>query len=533
MTNERVYKLFRFISDGGVWEDASVFLFYRVFNSEIYTNKMKIVIERIDNKTYSFAQSDKDGIRKIAKALTFPNPNPISKRRNIEFFDKNKLTFRLGMITTVRKFLDDIGVDYDLIDYQYPEVSVEIDDRMTGRYVHQANAVRAFFRRRFGIIVVPTRGGKTFIASEICRIFLQTNPEGQFLFCVDNTILFNQAVEDFKKFFERYGGIEIGEIRAGRVDTSRRVTVAMIQTLQRSISTSARDKAKKRQIQKFLKNLKFLCVDEIHDNCSDSKLKLYRKCVNLDYQLCLSATPYRSGATLENLKLQAWSGDIVYSISEKTLRDRGVLSDYRVFELVVDHNDIPYDDLIIDDYADLRKKLIFYSDVRNKYIVRVIEILKMLKLKSLLLFQSIEHGQLISDITELPFISGKDKDEIRERRKRELLDNPEGGILLASDIFKKGVTLPAVQVLLVCDNNKETAITVQRKGRVLGATADKSRSLIIDFIDMFDVYFSTHSESRLNTYVEAVGEEKIGILDTSVEDCFDVLESWIKKWFKI
>lgn len=494
---------------------------------------MKVVIERIDNKTYSFVNSDKDGIKKIAKALTFPNPNPISKHRNIEFFDKNKLTFRLGMITTVRKFLDELGINYELSDYTYPELSVSVDRRMTGRYAHQAEAVRAFYRRRFGIIVVPTRGGKTFIASEICRIFLQTNPEGQFLFCVDNTVLFNQAVEDFCEFFRPYGGIEVGEIRAGHVDVSRRVTVAMIQTLQRSVSTSARDKVKKRQIQAFLKNLKFLCVDEIHDNCSDSKLKLYRKCTNLDYQLCLSATPYRSGATLENLKLQAWSGDIVYRISEKTLRERGVLSDYRVFELVVDHNDIPYDDLIIDDYADLRKKLIFNSVVRNKYIVKVVEILKRLKLKSLLLFQSIEHGRLISDITSLPFISGEDKEAVREQRKRELLDDEEGGILLASDIFKKGVTLPAVQVLLVCDNNKETAITVQRKGRVLGATSDKTRSLIIDFIDIFDVYFSTHSESRLNTYTEAVGEEKVGILDTSVDDCFDVLEHWIKKWFEI
>ena len=279
--------------------------------------------------------------------------------------------------------------------------------------------------------------------------------------------------------------------------------------------------------------MNFLCVDEVHDNCSDSKLKLYKKCKNLSYQLCLSATPYRSGAVLENLKLQAWSGDIVYKISEKTLRDRGVLSDYRVFELLVDHNDIEYEDLIEDDYADLRKKLIFNSDVRNKYIVRVIEMMQRLKLKTLLLFQSVEHGQFISDVTGLPFISGKDKASVREQRKQELLDDENGGILLASDIFKKGVTLPAVQVLLVCDNNKETAITMQRKGRVLGATKDKTRSLIIDFIDVFDAYFSIHSESRLNTYIESVGEDKIGILDTSSDDCFVTLERWVKKWFKL
>lgn len=114
-----------------------------------------------------------------------------------------------------------------------------------------------------------------------------------------------------------------------------------------------------------------------------------------------------------------------------------------------------------------------------------------------------------------------------------MLDNKDGGVLLASDIFKKGVTLPSVEVLLVCDNNKETAITTQRKGRVLGTTDKKEKSLVIDFIDVYDVYFSSHSESRLNTYIEAVGEDKVGILDTAVEDCFKTLENWIKKWFEI
>ena len=51
---------------------------------------MKIVLDRISNSLYSFKLSDKQGIKEVAKSLTFPNPNPISKNRNIEFFDKQK-----------------------------------------------------------------------------------------------------------------------------------------------------------------------------------------------------------------------------------------------------------------------------------------------------------------------------------------------------------------------------------------------------------------------------------------------------------
>ena len=177
--------------------------------------------------------------------------------------------------------------------------------------------------------------------------------------------------------------------------------------------------------------------------------------------------------------------------------------------------------------------MIFNSAVRNGYIMKVIKILERLKLKTLVLFQSVEHGELISKQSGYPFISCRTKEKAREEAKQRLLENKDGGILLASDIFKKGVTLPSVEVLLICDNNKETALTIQRKGRVLGTTEKKDKSLVIDFIDIFDEYFSEHSKSRLNTYVESIGEDKVGILDASISDCFSTLEHWIKKWFEI
>ena len=70
----------------------------------------------------------------------------------------------------------DKGSNYLIKDYDFniPE-GTEIDSRMSGKYVQQQKAVEAFYKKRFGIIVVPTRGGKTFIASEILRIFLDSD----------------------------------------------------------------------------------------------------------------------------------------------------------------------------------------------------------------------------------------------------------------------------------------------------------------------------------------------------------------------
>ena len=106
-------------------------------------------------------------------------------------------------------------------------------------------------------------------------------------------------------------------------------------------------------------------------------------------------------------------------------------------------------------------------------------------------------------------------------------------MLSASGIFKKGVTLPAVEVMINVDGGLEDANTIQKKGRVLGATKDKQRSLIIDFFDEFDAYFSDHSGARLQTYIDAIGEKRVGILDTEIDDCYETLERWIKRWFKL
>ena len=137
----------------------------------------------------------------------------------------------------------------------------------------------------------------------------------------------------------------------------------------------------------------------------------------------------------------------------------------------------------------------------------------------------------MSEETGITFVSGVDKSLIREEAKKKFLAE-EGGFLIASDIFKKGVTLPEVEVLINLDGGLESSKTIQRKGRVLGVTERKTKSLIIDFFDFDDRYFSVHSNTRLDTYIDSIGEDHVGILDTSSKDYLKVLKEWITDWFE-
>lgn len=489
-----------------------------------------IKITRINNFEYAFGESTPEDIKNVCKALSFSNPNPFAYSQKIEMYNRQQLTFRIGMLSVLKKYVEENRLTISVFDfdYQFPN-GIEIDKRLTGKYDYQRQAVEAFFKKRFGIVVVPTRGGKTFIASEIMRIFLMSS-NGKALFLTDNTTLFIQAVNDIQTYFEPYGGISVGQIRAGAaIDTSQRIVVGMIQTIQSVFSGRCTDKKKKRELEHYIRNLKFLCVDEIHDNCSDSKLRIYKKAKNLEYQLCLSATPYRENALVQNLKLKAWSGDVIYTITEQELKKRQVLSDYRVYMLFVNHNG-QLETVPSDDYAQCLSTYIHNSLQRNQALLAVIAAVRKLKLKTLVLFQSKNHGfQIARQAGEL-FISGDTSNDERERIKSEFLSG-EGGILFASDIFKKGVTLPQVEVLINADGGLESANIIQKKGRVLGTTSCKKRSLVVDFFDLCDNYFSKHSKARLDTYINAVGEECVDILDISVTNWLDIFKQWTTEWF--
>ena len=483
---------------------------------------MIVNIQRIEFHKYYFGASDVQGIKLVCEALTFPNQSPFAYSDTISKFDKSKLTFDIGMITNVLSLCNKKGVLPNIEDWKYDELPLgDIDKRVQGDYDHQLQAIQAFWRRRIGILKVPTRGGKTFIASEIFRQYLNRH-DGKICFVVDNVTLFTQAINDIKRFFEPYGGIEVGEIRGNRMDLDCRICVATAQTLQKRVKSG--ETLVKKELRKYLRDLDFLAVDEIHDNSSDSRLSLFRMCKNLSYQLCLSATPYRSGAFLQNLKLQGWSGDIVYEIDESVLKERGVLSNYKIGVLYADWHDIKPK---TNEYRSICEAVLYDNDRRDDQIRNICSMLERLGLKTLLLFQSIDHGNKFARSAGYNFLSGETSGKERESVKEAFL-NIEGGVLCASGIFKKGVTLPEVEVLINVDGGLEDANTIQKKGRVLGTTKTKKRSLIIDIADNYKDYLFDHAQTRYQNYTSVLSEEDIECFDL-FED-IDCIEQWVRDW---
>ncbi len=153
-----------------------------------------------------------------------------------------------------------------------------------------------------------------------------------------------------------------------------------------------------------------------------------------------------------------------------------------------------------------------------------------MQLKTLGLFFNKKHGYNISKITGDPFLTGVNDLDEREYIKKVFLDNA-GGVLLASNIFNKGITLPDVEVMLNMSGGLEKSSIIQKKGRVLGTTEDKKKALIVDFIDE-SKYFDEHSISRIEVYEQSVGMKNIIVLDSEDDDFYPQCREFIKDWFK-
>jgi superfamily II DNA or RNA helicase len=487
-----------------------------------------VILDRIDLNNWTFKRSTKRGLKAVAGALTFDNPSQYAYSMSKRMFEQRTLKFNTGMVQDIKNWCEEKSISLQINDtIVLPISGVEIDTRCTGRYSYQSDAVKTFLNQRIGIIKIPTRGGKTYVAAEIIRQY-QKRYDGKILFLTDSITLLNQAIKDFKEWFEPHGGVTVGMIQGDNVDIGG-VTVGMIQTIAACLKKGRRMTPKKKQLMELLREVKFLIVDEVHDNCSDAKLKLYKKFRNLTHCLSLSATPYRKEAFLQNLKLQAWSGGVIYEVSEETLKAAGVISDYGVFMLYANWENANVTDR--DDYHAILRKIIHENRVRNNIIVAAVNICRSLNLKVLLLFTNVEHGKKIAKRLFCDFISGEDSGERREQVKSEFLGAKGSSIMCASTIFKKGVTLPESQVLFNCDGGLEDANTIQKKGRVIGVKEGKDKSLIIDFFDDYDLYFRKHSEARTSTYEEAVGEDGMSIFNVGEIEWKQEFENEVKNWF--
>lgn len=175
---------------------------------------------------------------------------------------------------------------------------------------YQLKAIAEFFAStcRRSVIVIPTGGGKTVVASEIIRHFLEQETDGGVLFLAHRKELLDQAKNKLAQF-----GVEAGTIRANSWGNPfARVNVASVQSL-----VNRTDK---------YQNIGLVVVDECHRSAASTYVKIADKYPTARF-LGLTATPWR----LDNKGLADHWDEIISPTSPALLIESGHLVEPRVY----------------------------------------------------------------------------------------------------------------------------------------------------------------------------------------------------------
>lgn len=395
-------------------------------------------------------------------------------------------------------------------------------------YAYQDQTVETLVREGMMIAQIATGGGKSNVACKAAaRIGRMT------LFLTTRSVLMFQMAENFQKSIDYRSengepwlkGQKVGVIGSGQCQVSRHINVATVQTLASFLEEPPRDASPEKRnhhlrrqglIKRFLSSVSLLILEEAHESSGSNFYDIARLCINADYRLALTATPFMKDSTEANMRLMAVAGRIEIKVTEKYLIDRGILA--RPYFL---YHKISYTPDEVRIRAELASKHlsfrvgmstayqkayqlgIVYNLARNEAIVHEALMYKSHGLNCMTLVRLKRHGQILMEMMResglnVDFIYGESNQSTRQAKLSSLAAG-KIDVLIGSTILDVGVDVPSVGAVILGGGGKAEVEMRQRVGRGLRAKKNQANvCFVTDFIDVSNKYLMSHSYERKN-----------------------------------
>jgi superfamily II DNA or RNA helicase len=262
-----------------------------------------------------------------------------------------------------------------------------------------------------------------------------------------------------------------------------------------------------------------ILVSNCHHVPSNSYWKLSHYLNNVEYKLLLSATPQRDDGN--TMYINAIGGNIVHYISTQDLINRGYLTKPQIYFI---NNTLTATEKNIMDFASTDGKinetenyLEFYKNFivlnmnRNLLCKNIVDKFKQNK-KILILVKLIEHGEILSELLQCPYLKGSTKKEDRESLIKDFSEGQLNVMVGTISIFSEGLDFPKLDILInMCANSGEVK-TIQILGRILRILEGKDTCMYFDFMDNSQKFFLFSSSKRQRTFKKQ--KHKIKYLNT-------------------
>lgn len=347
---------------------------------------------------------------------------------------------------------------------------------------HQTEALEAYWPHEFGILEIPTRGGKARIGMSAAARYTNHHPVAYF---VTKTEAKEEIITEWGKHWKQ------GPVFAD-AGPENGLHVMTYQTGMR------RD----------LSPYKFVVADEAHLTGAEKVHDCLMRCDSAWFRLGMTGTG--EGRTdNKDVYIRGAVGPIVLTIPRSRLVNENICATAKIYMVQVPGM------VSIDGppnwHTIVREAIEEYQPRTDALIDAAMQ--KWTDGGQLLvLVQHLDHGSLFARRLaerlgkEVLFVNGKTKK--KERRKiYEEFKSGKTDVLVASSIFNDSVTFPDVKVLILAPAGKSAIATRQKLGRAL--TGDKD-VVIIDSWDAQHKVTERHSKARQKAYgIEGYTVERI------------------------
>ncbi len=348
---------------------------------------------------------------------------------------------------------------------------------------HQREAVEQFWNHEFGVMEIPTRGGKAKIGMLAASRFTNHYPVVYFVTKAESKReIIAEWTEGFKQgpAFDDAGdepGLHVITYQAG--------------------------------MNRDLSPYHFVIADEVHMTGAEKIHDCLMRCDQAWYRLGLTGTG-EGRPDNKDIYITGAVGPAIYSVPRKVLVDQGLCATAEIFMV-----DVP-GEVEIEGTVNWRaieaQGIINYLPRTDAMIGAALE--KWVDGQLLVLVQRYSHGDIFAErLTErlgyaVQFVNGKTPAAHR-KRIYEAFQSGEIKALVASSIFNDSVTFPDVKVLIPAPGGKSPISTRQRLGRALTGEKDV---VIIDSWDAQHRVLEKHSKARAKAYgIEGYNVQRLSL----------------------
>jgi superfamily II DNA or RNA helicase len=349
-----------------------------------------------------------------------------------------------GFTGRLMKHLRSNQVDYQLDDLRKKKQNVFFQSNIHP-LKHQYSAIEAAQKKDFGIIVAPPGSGKTIIGLKIIAEKLQPA-----LIVVHRKQLADQWAERIQGFLN-IPKAEIGMIGAGKAKIGKQITVAMIQSLSKSILTDPG----------IADHFGTLIVDECHHIPAETYGNTISK-LNTYYQYGLTATPFRK--YFEGNLIFIYLGEIIAEIRPSEIES------FKRARIIVRNTDFEFPFNPKTDPFEILSKVLVHDSGRNKLILN--DVISELKngQKCIIITERKEHietlNQLLKQNYESITLSGENTQKERDAKWNRLKSGDYQVLITTGQLFGEGTDLQTASRLFLVYPFSFKGKLIQYIGRV-------------------------------------------------------------------